>query len=92
MGSNMTERGNDRQHMSRRAALTLALGAATTATLVRQAAGQEKISKALATYQRKPNGNDHCGLCNNFQPPSTCKFVQGKINPNGWCQLFSPKA
>jgi len=91
----MTERGNDRQRMSRRAALTgtaLALGAAATAALVGQAAAQEKISQALASYQAAPQGDDHCGVCNNFQPPNACKFVQGEITPKGWCQLFSRKA
>jgi len=95
MGSNMTERGNDRQRISRRAALAvtaLALGAATAATVVRQAAAQEKISQAVASYQGKPNGNNHCELCANFQPPNACRFVQGEISPNGWCQLFSPKS
>jgi len=90
----MTERGNDRKFMSRRAALTgtaLALGAATAATVVRPAAAQEKISQAVAKYQATPNGNDHCELCANFQPPSACKFVQGEISPKGWCQLFSAK-
>jgi hypothetical protein len=94
MELNMTERGNDRQRISRRAALTgtaLALGAATAATVVRQAAAQEKISQAIATYQGKPNGHDHCEICDNFQPPNACKFVQGNITPSGWCQLFAPK-
>jgi hypothetical protein len=90
----MTGRGNDRQLVSRRAALTgaaLALGAATAATMVRPGAAQQKISQALATYQTVPKGDDHCGVCNNFQPPNACKFVQGEISQNGWCQLFSPK-
>jgi hypothetical protein len=93
-GLSMTERRNDGQHISRRAALTgtaLAVGAATAATVVRQAAAQQKISQALAKYQDMPNGNDHCEVCNNFQPPNACKFVQGEISPKGWCQLFSPK-
>jgi len=91
----MIECGNDRQRLSRRAALTgtaLALGAATVVTVVRQAAGQDKITQVLAKYQNKPNGNDHCGLCSNFQPPNACKFVQAEITPNGWCQLFTPKS
>jgi hypothetical protein len=94
MGSNMTESGNDRQRMSRRAALTgtaLALGAATAATVVRQAAAQQKITQAVASYQGAPKGKDHCAVCDNFQPPNACKFVQGEISPQGWCQLFSPK-
>ncbi len=27
-----------------------------------------------------------CAVCVNFQPPSACKFVDGIISPNGWCQ------
>jgi hypothetical protein len=91
----MTERGNDRQFMSRRAALTgtaLVLGVATAATVVRQAAAQEKLSQSLAKYQGAPNGNNHCELCTNFQPPNACRFVQGEISPKGWCQLFSAKS
>ncbi len=91
----MTDRRNDRQLISRRAALTgtvLALGAATATTVARPAAAQEKISQATAKYQATPNGNDHCEICTNFQPPNACKFVQGEISPKGWCQLFSPKS
>jgi hypothetical protein len=29
--------------------------------------------------------------CYNFQAPAACRFVQGDISPNGWCQLFAPK-
>ena len=65
--------------------------AATAATLVQQAAAQQKISQALAKYQGMPKGDDHYEVCNNFQPPNACKFVQGKISPKGWCHLFSPK-
>jgi hypothetical protein len=90
----MTERGNDRERISRRTALAgtaLALGAATAATVVRQAAAQQKISQAVAKYQLSPNGKDHCEVCDNFRPPNACKFVEGEIGPNGWCLLFSPK-
>jgi hypothetical protein len=95
MGLKMTKHGNDHQRISRRVALTrtaLALGATTAATVVRQAAAQQKISQALANYQGTPKGNDHCEVCTNFQPPNACKFVQGEISPKGWCQLFSPKS
>jgi hypothetical protein len=95
MGLSMTEPRSDCQPISRRAALTgtaLALGAATAATIVRQAAAQQKISQALAKYQGTPNGDQHCEVCNNFQPPNACKFVQGEISPSGWRQLFSAKS
>ena len=90
----MTERRDDRARISRRQALTgtaLVLGAASAAALARPAAAQQKISQAIAMYQDKPHGNDHCGACANFVAPNTCRFVQGAVNPSGWCQLFAPK-
>ena len=91
----MNNGGNDCQRISRRVALSgaaLALGAATIATAVSQAAAQQKISQADAKYQGTPKGDQHCDGCVNFQPPNACKFVQGDISPSGWCQLFTPKS
>jgi len=91
----MTAHTNERQRISRRAALTgsaLALGAATAAIVVRQAAAQEKTSQALAQYQGTPKGNEHCEVCIYFQPPHACKYVQGEISQKGWCQLFTLKS
>ena len=91
----MTRLGNTHRPVSRRAALTgtaLALGAAAGVTMVRPATAQQKLTPAFAKYQATPKGNDHCGVCANFQPPNACRFVQGEINPSGWCQLFSPKS
>jgi hypothetical protein len=81
MGLNMTERGNNRQRTSRRAALTgtaLALGAATAATVVRQAEAQQKLSQAVAKYQGTPDGNDHCEVCSNFQLPNTANSSKAR--------------
>jgi hypothetical protein len=83
------------RRMSRRAVLrsaALSLGAATATAVVSQTAAQQKISQADAKYQATPKGDLHCDGCVNFQPPNGCKFVQGEISPNGWCQLFVPKA
>ena len=84
--------------ISRRRVLTgtaLAFGAAATAaataTAVSQASAQQKLAQADASYQSTPKGDQHCGVCVNFQQPNGCKFVQGDISPNGWCQLFAPK-
>jgi len=85
---------NDCRRISRRAMLTsaaLSLGAATAAAVVPQAAAQQKISQADAKYQTTPKGDQRCDGCVNFQPPNACKFVDGDISPNGWCQLFTPK-
>ncbi|MEO8332377.1 MAG: hypothetical protein ABI479_08075 [Gallionella sp.] len=51
----------------------------------------KKVSKAQAKYQGKPNNKKHCAVCNNFIAPNACKRVEGKISPNGWCTLFTPK-
>jgi len=88
----MVECGNERERISRRAALGVTVLALGAATMVRQAAAQQKNAPALAKYQDTPNGDNHCEVCDNFQPPNACKFVQGEISPNGWCQLFSPKS
>jgi hypothetical protein len=82
------------QLLSRRTALAgtaLALGAVAAGTLAPQAAADQKIGKTVAQYQATPKGDQHCARCVNFQPPKACKFVEGDISPNGWCQLFSAK-
>jgi hypothetical protein len=87
--------GNDSSRISRRVMLTtaaLSLGAATAATVVSQAGAQQKLSQADAKYQTTPSGDHRCEGCANFQPPNGCKFVQGDISPNGWCQLFATKS
>jgi hypothetical protein len=90
----MKNGSNDCQRISRRMVLTgtaLALGAAAAVTAVSPAAAQQKLSQADAKYQSTPKGDQHCDGCANFQPPNACKFVQGDISPNGWCQLFVAK-
>ena len=84
--------GRNEHSISRRGLLAgtaLALGAA--AGRVSSAQAQQKIGQADAQYQGVPRGDQHCGDCFNFRPPSACKFVQGNISPGGWCQLFAPK-
>ena len=84
----------DCQRISRRVVLTgtaLALGAAAAATVVSEATAQEKISQADAKYQGTPKDDQRCDGCILFQPPNTCKVVQGEISPSGWCQLFVKK-
>jgi hypothetical protein len=89
----MSNRRDGSQTMSRRAALTgtaFAFVAAADAAITR-AGAQTKISQAAAKYQDQPKGQQSCAVCVNFQPPNACKFVQGTINPKGWCLLFAAK-
>lgn len=79
--------------ISRRAALSRAAG---TAALILggampPAVAQQKVSKADATYQDHPQGQQRCGICLQFQPPGSCQLVAGPISPNGWCQFFAAK-
>ena len=83
---------NDCQRISRRTAFTaFAFSAAALAAAIPQASAQQKISQADAKYQTTAKGDQRCEVCVNFQPPNRCKFVDGDISPNGWCQLFAPK-
>jgi len=54
-------------------------------------AAQQKVAQKLVQYQMKPKNNQKCSLCLHFVPPDSCKVVEGKINPDGWCALFAPK-
>jgi hypothetical protein len=85
---------NNRRRISRRVVLggaVLSFGAATIATMVSLAAAQQKLSQTDAKYQTTPKGDQHCDGCVNFQAPNACKFVDGDISRNGWCQLFGAK-
>lgn len=52
----------------------------------------KKVSKAVAKYQNKPNGNQMCANCQNFIAPNTCRVVEGQVAPNGWCTFWAKKA
>jgi hypothetical protein len=76
--------------VSRRAVLRVGVGVLAALIPVR-ASAQPKIAQKLVQYQEKPKGPQECDNCLHFVPPSSCKMVEGKINPKGWCQLYAPK-
>ena len=81
--------------MSRRAwlgsaALTFGAGAFFLTPL--RAKAQQKTKQADVKYQTMPKGNSKCAVCMQFQAPNACKLVEGEINPEGWCLLYTPKA
>ena len=49
----------------------------------------EKMTKAQAEYQDKPNGIYSCGTCTLFEAPSSCKVVEGEVSNDGWCKAFA---
>lgn len=53
-------------------------------------AAAPKISKAAVAYQDHPDGDKRCGKCMQFQPPNSCKLVDGTVTPQGYCRVFTP--
>jgi hypothetical protein len=49
----------------------------------------DKMTKAQAEYQDAPNGIYSCGTCTLFEPPSSCKVVDGEVSKDGWCKAFA---
>ena len=84
--------------LSRRSALRkLALTAggaaifATNMTENRAAADQTKMAQKAVAYQDSPQGMQSCGNCMQFEPPASCKVVDGNISPGGWCKIYVKK-
>jgi hypothetical protein len=73
----------------------LAAGCAMSIPLVGRAkpagSAAAKISQAQAQYQNHPKADQKCANCGNFLPPASCKLVEGKISPDGWCVLWVKK-
>lgn len=55
-------------------------------------AAAAKVSKQTVGYQQVPKGQARCGTCSFFQAPSGCNYVEGPINPSGWCTLYHAKS
>lgn len=49
-----------------------------------------KFSKEKVSYSKgKPHA--HCGICRHFDADElACSLVAGRIEPQMWCELFSP--
>jgi hypothetical protein len=69
-------------------------GAATCAGMTsnREAWAQAKASKDAMKYQDKPKGDQKCSNCLQFVAPDSCKVVEGKISPDGYCIAWVKKA
>ncbi len=81
-----------RRALLRDGAMLLGISVAIGAAARQEAAAQEKVSQQTAKYQNQPNNGQKCSACTYFQPPSSCKLVNGTISPNGWCMLFAAKS
>jgi hypothetical protein len=79
-------------HVSRRTVLVGAAGALPLIALGGTGAKAAKLTQDAVKYQQTAHEGKHCGMCNFFIAPSSCKQVDGTINPNGYCALWLAKA
>jgi hypothetical protein len=84
--------------ISRRQILTIAAGAtgasiAGTAAIIgtSTAAQAAKVPQKAVKYQDTPKGEQRCDNCALFEPPSSCKTVDGTIAAQGWCIVYAKK-
>ena len=86
----MSTRTETEPRASRRSLLLGCVGLAL-AGIPGRVVAQQKVAPKLVQYQEKPKGTQEGDGCLHFVAPSSCKMVDGKINPKGWCALFAPK-
>lgn len=48
-------------------------------------------SKAYVEYRDYPKGTQQCAGCTMFKPPNSCTYVDGRIDPEGWCKAYEQK-
>lgn len=90
----MAEQSPPNRYVSRRDFLVVAAaggGAIIGTNLAPSPATAAKMSPRAMSYRPSPNGNQSCSNCGNFQPPTSCKVIDGTISPSGWCILYRSK-
>lgn len=86
------DESNAGRSVSRRDFLFVAVGGGTMLGLAATpATASNKMSPRAMSYRPTPNGRQRCDNCANWQPPGSCKLVDGAISPSGWCILYRPK-
>ena len=75
---------------SRRSVLQVGVAVLATGT-ASGARAQEKIEKSMVMYQERPNGDQQCDKCVQWQPPGSCAIVADPIISTGWCGAFASK-
>jgi hypothetical protein len=67
----------------------LLLAASAGLAAVEPLSAQTKMSKQDAEYQDTPKDIRMCATCTLFEPPRSCKVVEGDVSPSGWCKAFA---
>ena len=76
---------------SRRNIIRATIGAVSAGLLSRiaQAQAAEKMTPRQAEYQDTPRDIYSCAVCTLFEPPKSCKVVEGDVSKDGWCKAFA---
>jgi hypothetical protein len=76
--------------MSRRGMIRAALAGIAAGSIGGSRAGaSDKMTRQQAEYQDTPKGIYSCATCSLFEPPKSCKVVEGDVSPDGWCRAFA---
>jgi hypothetical protein len=65
------------------------VAAGLTRAAVHPVNARDKLSKQEAEYQDSPKDIRMCATCTLFEPPKSCKVVEGDVSPDGWCKAFA---
>jgi hypothetical protein len=49
----------------------------------------DKMTRRQAEYQDTPRDIYSCANCSLFEPPQSCKVVEGEVSRDGWCKAFA---
>jgi hypothetical protein len=78
------------QSPSRRDVVCAALSSVVAAVAgVETGHASDKMTREQAQYQDQPKGISMCATCTLFEPPKSCKVVEGDVSPEGWCKAFA---
>jgi hypothetical protein len=87
----MDDRERSRRSILKFAGLLAGAALASGLPVARDALAQQKASKQVMKYQDKPNGDQKCSNCLQFEPPKGCKVVEGTVSPEGYCIAWAKK-
>lgn len=78
---------------SRRSLLraSLVAGGGLTVAMVAAGPAAAKMAQKAVAYQAKPKGDQRCSTCKLWEPPASCKLVEGPISADGWCNIYVKK-
>jgi len=78
--------------LSRRTIIKVGLATLATGVVGVASAQGQKIAQSSVMYVEVSKNGMACEQCLQFVAPGSCKVVDGKISPKGYCVAFAPKS